>query len=66
MVEGLAEGRAKMVRQMLLSRVVEVSEEFPADVPAFAGLSEAAIVAAALACDGERDFSARMAGIRGG
>ena len=40
------------------------SEGFPADVPAFAGLSEAAIVAAALACDSERDFNARMAGSR--
>lgn len=60
-----AEGRTEMVRQMLLSRGIEVSEGFPADVPAFAGLSEAAIVAAALACDSERDFNVRMARIRG-
>ena len=64
LAEGLAEGRAEMVRQMLLSRGIKVSEGFPADAPAFAGLSEAAIVAAALACDSERDFNARMAGIR--
>ena len=64
LVEGLAEGRAEMVRRMLLSRGIEVSEGFPADVPGFAGLSEAAIVAAALACDSERDFNARVALIR--
>ena len=63
--EGLAKGRAEMARQMLLSRGIEVSEGFPAGAPAFAGLSEAAIVAAALACDDERDFDARVAGTRG-
>ena len=62
--KGLAEGRAEMARQMLLSRGIEVSEGFPAGVSAFAGLPEAAIVAAALACDSERDFNARMARIR--
>jgi len=62
--EGLTEGRAEMVRQMLLSRGIEVSEEFPADAPAFAGLPKAVIVATALACDSERDFNARMARIR--
>ena len=62
--QGLSEGRAEMARQMLLSRGIEVSEGFPADVPAFAGLSEAAIVAVALACDSERDFNARIAPIR--
>ena len=60
-----AEGRAEMVRQMLLSRGIEVSEGFPADASVFAGLSEAAIVAAALACDSERDFNARLTRIRG-
>ena len=63
--EGLAEGRAKMARQVLLSRGIEVSAGFPADAPAFAGLPETAIVAAALACDSERDFNARLADIRG-
>ena len=62
--EGLAEGRAEMVRQVLLSRGIEVSEGFPADAPAFARLSEAAIVAAALACDSEQDFNARTVRIR--
>ena len=62
--QGLAEGRAEMVRQMLLSRGIEVSERFPADAPAFAGLSEAAIVAAALVCDSEWDFNTRVARIR--
>ena len=60
--EGRTEGRAEMVRHVLLSRGIEVSEGFPADVPALAGLSDAAIVAAALACDSERDFNARVAG----
>ena len=64
LAEGLAEGRAKMARQVLLSRGIEVSAGFPADASAFAGLPEAAIVAAALACDSERDFNARLARIR--
>ena len=62
--KGLAESRAEMARQMLLSRGVEVSEGFPADAAAFAGLSEAVIVAAALACDSERDFNVRLALVR--
>ena len=62
--KGLAEGRAEMVRQMLLSRGIEVSEGFPAGAEGLAGLPGAAIVAAALACDSERDFYVRMAGIR--
>ena len=62
--EGEAKGRAEMARQMLLSQGIEVSEDFLAGASAFAGLSEAVIVAAALACDGERDFHARMARIR--
>ena len=53
-----------MVRQVLLSRGIEVSAGFRADASAFAGLPEAAIVAAALACDSERDFNARLAHIR--
>ena len=58
------QSRAEMARQMLLSRGIEVSEGFPADAAAFTGLSEAVIVAAALACDSERDFYARIARIR--
>ena len=62
--EGLAEGetrmQARMVRQMLLSRGIEVSEGFPLNVPGFGESPEAAIVAAAFACDSERDFRARI------
>ena len=58
--EGLAEGRARMVRQMLASRGIEVSEGFPLNVPGFAESPEAAIVAAAFACDSERDFHTRI------
>ena len=60
MAEGLAEGRAGMVRRMLSSRGIDVSEGFPFNVPGFAEPPEAAIVAAALACDGERDFHTRI------
>ena len=60
LTEGLTKGRAKMVRQILLSRGVEVSAGFPADVPGFAESPEDEAVAAALACDGERDFHARI------
>ena len=62
--EGLAEGevrgRARMVRQMLSSRGIEVSEGFPLNVPGFAESPEAAIVAAAFACDSEREFHTRI------
>ena len=58
--EGMAESRAKMVRQMLLSRSIAVSEGFPADVPGFAAAPEETAVRAALACDSERDFRARL------
>ena len=64
LAEGLAEGekkgRAGMVRQMLSSRGIEVSEGFPFNVPGFAESPEAVIVAAALACDSERDFHTRI------
>ena len=49
-----------MVRRMLSSRGVEVSEGFPFDVPGFAESPEAVIVTAALACADERDFHARI------
>ena len=55
-------GRATMVRQMLRSRGFKVSEEFPANVPGFAEAPEDVAVAAALACDGEHDFRARLRG----
>ena len=60
-----AEGRAAMVRQMLLSRGIEVSEGFPGDMPGFAVLPEVAVVTAALACKSEDDFRARVTRIPG-
>ena len=60
LAEGEAKGRAGMVRRMLSSRGVEVSEGFPFNVPGFAESPEAVVVAAALACAGERDFHARI------
>ena len=60
--EGEARGQARMVRRMLLSRGIEVSEGFPSNVPGFGESPEAAIVAAALACDSEQDFHARIRG----
>ena len=57
---GRMEGRAKLVRQMLLSRGVEVSAEFPGDVPRFPESSQAVVVTAALECDSEADFRARL------
>ena len=59
-MEGREEGRAGMVRAMLSSRGIEVSEDFPADVPGFSESPEAVVVAAALACGSERDFRARI------
>ena len=59
-VEGRDEGRAKTIRQLLLARGIEVSAEFPDNVPGFAGASEEAAVAAALGCGSERDFRARI------
>ena len=49
LAEGSAKGRAKMVRRMPLSRGVEVSEGFPADVPGFAESPEDDVVSVALA-----------------
>ena len=60
LAEGRAEGRAKTVRQILRSRGLEVSAGFPADAPGFAESPEDEAVAAALACDGEHDFHARI------
>ena len=62
--EGIAEGRtesqARMVRELLLARGIKLSEGFLADPAALAELPESAIAAAALACDGERDFLLRL------
>ena len=63
--EGRAEGRAEMVRQILRSRGIEVSEGFPAGAAAFAAASEAVLIAAALACADEMDFLAALPGSHG-
>ena len=54
------EGRAETIRQILLSRGIEVSAGFPADAPDFAGSPGDEAVAAALICDSEQDFLARI------
>ena len=61
-VRGHAEGRAELLRQILLSRGIEVSEGFPATVAsALAEWPEDdRVVAAALACESEADFLARL------
>ena len=53
---GRAEARAEMVRQMLQSRGIEVSPDFPAGAAALATASEAVLVAAAFACTDQADF----------
>ena len=58
--EGREEGRARTIRRILLSRGIEVSAGFPADAPGFAESPEDEAVDAALACDSERDFHARL------
>ena len=58
--QGRMEARAGMARRILLSRGVEVSDDFPANLPAFAGASEDRIVNAALACASETDFRTRL------
>ena len=64
--EGLTEGvqaaRARMVRQILRSRGVAVSQDFPADRAAFAAASEAVLISAALTCTSEEDFLASLPG----
>ena len=47
-----------MVRQILRSRGIEVSARFSTDTEAFAAASEAALLAAALGCEDEADFTA--------
>ena len=60
--EGVQAARATMVRQILLSRGVEVSEGFPADAAAFAAVPEAVLTSAALTCTSEADFLASLPG----
>ena len=58
--EGLAESRVKMARQILRARGIEVSAGFPAGAPALHESSDDEVVAAAIACDSEEDFQARL------
>ena len=59
--EGRADARAAMVRRILLSRGIEVSEEFPVAAAAFAAASEDALLSAAFACADQEEFLAALA-----
>ena len=59
--QGFERGRAEMVRQILRSRGIEVSEEFPGDATALAAATEAALLTAAFACTDQTDFLAALA-----
>ena len=63
--EGRTAGRADMVRQVLRSRGIEVSDGFPGDTEAFSVASEAVLLATALACADEAGFLAALAQSRG-
>ena len=52
---GVQKARAEMIRQILVSRGIEVSEEFPSDA-AFAAVPDHVLISAALACDDEAAF----------
>ena len=54
--QGRSEGLAKAIRQILTTRGIEVSKEFPTNVPSFAEATEEAAINAALACNSEADF----------
>ena len=58
--EGMAEGRTRLVREILRSRGIEVSATFATTMRAFAAVSEAALLAAALGCADETDFLAAL------
>ena len=55
---GRAEGRAEAVRAVLQSRGIACSADLLAGIPD--ALSDSVVVAAALACDSESDFRARL------
>lgn len=54
--EGIAEELTAVVRSLLGSRGIRVSDGFPGDVAALAGAGREALVAAALGCVDEADF----------
>ena len=58
--EGLAEGRLRAVRRILRSRGIAVPDDFDALPSGLAEHSGAALVDAALACESEADFLARL------
>ena len=58
--KGRVESRARTAHTLLLARGIELSEGFLADPSVLAELPESAIVAAAQACDSERDFLLRL------
>ena len=62
--QGRAEGRAEAVRAVLQSRGIACSADLLAGIPD--ALSDGVVMAAALACDGERDFRARLRRPRSG
>ncbi len=59
LIAGVRRARAEMVRQLLLSRGIEVSPAFPADA-AFAATPEDVLISAALACEDEAAFRAAI------
>ena len=61
---GLAEGRARMVRQTLRSRGISLSARFAADSEAFAIAPDEALLKAALGCTDEEDFLTTLRRLR--
>ena len=57
---GLLEARAELAREMLASRGIAVSVDFPAGVPGFTDLPAHRIAHAAAVCTSEADFHKRL------
>ena len=58
--QGIAEGQAAMVRQLLQRRGIAHSPTFPTGIPNFAEASADTLMDAAMSCDSEQDFQARL------
>ena len=58
--ESRVESQAKMVRGIVERRGIAVSSTFPTDVPRFADCSIDDLLEAAMACNDEQDFRARL------
>ncbi len=54
--------RARLVRQLVVSRGLAVGERFPMDVPGFEAADVAVVADAALRCKDAADFAARLQG----